>query len=67
MGNRIGFIAQEMEPVLPELVFINEADGYKGVNYAEVTAVLVEAVKEQQKMIEELKAEIEQLKKNNTT
>ena len=64
MGNRIGFIAQEMEPVLPELVFINEADGYKGVNYAEVTAVLVEAVKEQQKMIEELKAEIEQLKKN---
>ncbi|HNV81355.1 MAG TPA: tail fiber domain-containing protein [Tenuifilaceae bacterium] len=66
MGSRIGFIAQEMEPVLPELVFTNEADGYKGVNYAEVTAVLVEAVKEQQKMIEELKAEIEQLKKNNT-
>ena len=66
MGSRIGFIAQEMEPVLPELVFTNEADGYKGVNYAEVTAVLVEAVKEQQKMIEELKAEIEQLKKNNS-
>ncbi|KAB2871090.1 MAG: tail fiber domain-containing protein, partial [Bacteroidales bacterium] len=63
LGNRIGFIAQEVEAVLPELVFTNENDGYKGVNYAEMTAVLVEAVKEQQKQIEALKAELEALKK----
>ena len=44
-GNRIGFIAQELEQVLPELVFTNDVDGYKGINYAEVTAVLVEAIK----------------------
>ncbi len=45
-GTRIGFIAQEFEKVLPELVFTNQVDGYKGINYAEVSAVLVEAIKE---------------------
>jgi len=63
MGKRIGFIAQEVEQVIPELVFTNDVDGYKGVNYSEMTAVLVEAVKEQQKQIEALKAELEALKK----
>ena len=62
MGNRIGFIAQEVEKVVPELVFTNPEDGYKGVNYDEMTAVLVEAIKEQQKVIEQLKAEVEELK-----
>jgi hypothetical protein len=61
-GKRIGFIAQEMEKVLPELVFTNEVDGYKGINYAEVSAVLVEAVKEQQSIIKELKVENDLLK-----
>jgi hypothetical protein len=56
MGKRIGFIAQEVEKVIPELVFTNEVDGYKGVNYAEMSAVLVEAVKE-------LKTENDTLKK----
>ncbi|MDD2197709.1 MAG: hypothetical protein PHW91_11040, partial [Bacteroidales bacterium] len=48
----------EVEKVVPELVFTNSEDGYMGVNYAEMTAVLVEAVKEQQKEIEVLKAEV---------
>ncbi|HSA05377.1 MAG TPA: tail fiber domain-containing protein, partial [Tenuifilaceae bacterium] len=70
MGKRIGFIAQEIEQVFPELVFTNETDGYKGVNYAEMTAVLVEAMKEQQTIIDKqqkeldlLKAELEAIKK----
>jgi hypothetical protein len=46
LGKHIGFIAQEFEEVIPELVFTNDADGYKGINYAEVAAVLVEAIKE---------------------
>jgi hypothetical protein len=62
MGKRIGFIAQEVEKVVPELVFTNPADGYKGVNYAEMTAVLVEAIKEQQQQIESTKNENLQLK-----
>ena len=41
----LGFIAQEVETVLPELV-ITGADGYKGLDYNGMTSVLVNAVKE---------------------
>lgn len=41
----IGFLAQNVETVLPELVYTDKK-GYKSVNYQKVTAVLVEAVKE---------------------
>lgn len=61
-GTRIGFIAQEFEKVIPELVFTNEVDGYKGINNAEVSAVLVEAIKEQQKQIQDQQKEIDELK-----
>ena len=60
-GTRIGFIAQEFEKVIPELVFTNEADGYKGINYAETTAVLVEAMKELKAENNALKARLEKL------
>src|SRR5262249_61483092 len=43
-GKQIGFIAQEVEQVLPELVN-TDANGYKSVAYANVVPVLVEAVK----------------------
>jgi hypothetical protein len=59
--NKIGFIAQEVEKVLPEVVFTNEADGYKGINYAEITAVLVEAVKELNKENKELKQKVSEI------
>jgi hypothetical protein len=62
MGRRVGFIAQEVEKVIPELVFTNPADGYKGVNYSEMSAVIVEAMKDQQKQIEAAKQENIQLK-----
>jgi|GEM_PF-1387048 len=52
-GTRIGFIAQEVEQVLPEVV--EKESEYYSVQYAPVTALLVEAVKEQQIIIEELK------------
>ena len=43
----IGLIAQEVEKVFPELVAENE-QGYKGIAYSKLTAVLIEAIKEQQ-------------------
>ena len=52
--NNIGFIAQELEVEFPELVVTNE-DNTKAVKYQNAVAVLFEAVKEQQKQIEELK------------
>ncbi len=45
---RIGFIAQDVERVAPELVFKNERtkEKYLGVHYDNVTSLLVEAIKE---------------------
>ena len=59
-GNQIGFIAQEMKNVLPELVKEDE-NGYHAVNYQGVVPVLVEAMKEQQVQIEEKEAAIQNL------
>jgi hypothetical protein len=47
-----GVIAQEVEKVLPELI---SGDATKVVNYNGLIGVLIEAVKEQQKQIDELK------------
>jgi hypothetical protein len=55
-GLHIGLIAQEVESIFPELVETGP-DGYKSVAYANVTAILIEAVKEQQKIIEKQEAE----------
>jgi len=56
----LGVIAQEVENVLPQLV--RETNGIKAVNYNGLIGVLIEAVKEQQKQINTLKKEIEELK-----
>lgn len=60
-GTQVGVIAQEIETVLPNLVR-EDIEGNKAVNYDEITPILIEAIKEQQKQIDLLKAEIEQLK-----
>jgi len=60
-GTQIGLIAQEVEKVYPEIVSVG-ANGKKGVDYSALVAPLIEAVKEQQKQINELKIEIETLK-----
>ncbi len=46
---------------MPEVVK-ESPNGEKSVAYTELIPVLIEAVKEQQKMIEGLKAEVKQLK-----
>jgi hypothetical protein len=54
---RVGLSAQEVEAVLPEIVTDAPiGDGYKTVDYAKLVPVLVEAIKEQQKQIDELKS-----------
>ncbi len=58
----IGVIAQDLEKSFPEAVRTDEK-GYKAVNYGTLTAILLQAVKDQQKQIDELKAEVELLKK----
>ena len=59
-GTQMGFIAQETEMVIPEVV--NNTKGNYAMQYAPITALLVESTKEQQTQIEILKNEIELLK-----
>tara|TARA_B100000131_G_scaffold312152_1_gene345899 strand:+ start:1202 stop:1873 length:672 start_codon:yes stop_codon:yes gene_type:complete len=50
----LGVIAQEVERVFPELV-IDSKRGYKTMDYVSLSAVLLQAVKEQQEQIDGLK------------
>ena len=60
----IGFIAQEVERILPEVVETEKTtEGYKSVQYDKIVALLVEAIKEQQKQIQLLQNEIEKIRK----
>lgn len=77
-GEHYGLVAQEVEEVFPELVGnlihpgkpplkaddpVEESIPYKGIDYVEMIPILIQAIKEQQQTIEELKAEIEELKR----
>ena len=53
----VGVIAQDVEKILPQLV-IDRDNGFKGVDYAKLTGLLIEAVKDQQKQIDELKSKL---------
>ena len=53
----VGVIAQDVEKVLPELVHDRD-NGFKGVDYAKLTGLLIEAIKDQQKQIDELKSKL---------
>ncbi len=58
---QLGFIAQEVEKVLPEMVYTLE-NGYKAVNYTALIPVVVEAIKEQQSTIASLQDELARMK-----
>ena len=59
-GRRIGFIGREVATVSADLVTA-DADGHPSVDYLRLTAVLVEAVKEQQQLIREQAAALSAL------
>lgn len=76
-GTQYGFVAQELEQSFPHLVrestrpAIVDDDGqvlieeyqYKSANYVGLIPVLAQAIQEQQAQIEELKAELNELRK----
>ncbi len=43
---KLGFIAQEVKEIIPELTYYNPNGDYMGVHYKDITALLVEAIKE---------------------
>lgn len=60
-NRQIGFIAQEVETILPETVF-TETTGYKAIDYGKITPLLVEAIKELVVQNEALRLEIDTLR-----
>jgi type VI protein secretion system component Hcp len=56
---QVGMIAQEVEKVVPEVVSKDD-DGNYYMDYARLTPILIEAVKEQQKTIESLQERLEE-------
>jgi hypothetical protein len=66
-GRQVGFIAQDVELILPEVVHTGP-DDLMAIDYAKLTPLLVEAIKEQQaeiaadrEVIRELRARVEAL------
>jgi hypothetical protein len=60
-GNHdIGFLAQEVKLIIPEIVYGEE--GQMSLSYGQLTSVLTKAIQEQQQMIDSLKAEVLGLK-----
>ena len=57
-GHDVGVIAQEIEYVLPEIVTTRDS-GYKAVKYEKIIPLLIEAIKEQQDQINQLKSKLE--------
>jgi hypothetical protein len=56
-SQKVGVIAQEIQNILPQVVH-EQDNGMLGVSYGNIVGVLIEAIKEQQKEIEVLKAKL---------
>ena len=59
----IGFMAQDVQPMFPELVGQTE-DGYFGLNYAGFGVVAIKAIQEQQDIIDAQQKQIDDLQKD---
>ena len=60
---RVGVLAQDVQKILPEVVTYAEEEDMYSVDYGNITAVLIEAIKDQQKIIESLSERISKLEK----
>jgi hypothetical protein len=66
-GLELGLIAQEVEKIFPSLVIdtedaVGNGETYKSLKYSVLPTILLKGMQEQQKMIQELKAEVDKLK-----
>jgi putative lipoic acid-binding regulatory protein len=61
-GKSIGVIAQQLEEIVPELVFTDD-EGYKSVEYGAMVSLGIGSLQEQQKIIDSIYDRINKLKK----
>ncbi|KXB97388.1 MAG: hypothetical protein AA908_06920 [Chlorobi bacterium NICIL-2] len=65
-GNQdLGFIAEEVDAVLPEVVQKSQSGEYLGMDYMRIVPVVVEALKEEHRRNEELRARVEEQNRRN--
>jgi len=62
--DKIGFLAQDVEKVIPEVVAYDDSSDTYGITYSRFVPILAEAIKEQQTIINDLIARIEKLEGN---
>jgi len=60
-GHDIGLIAQQVQSIAPEIV-TQRADGYLAMKYEKMVPLLVGAIQDQQKIINEMRAELDEIK-----
>ena len=61
-SEQIGFIAQQVQTIVPELVYTNASTTMEAVDYARMTPLLVGSVQELEQKITDQQSEIDQLK-----
>lgn len=61
----MGVIAQEVEPILPDIVKTTD-DGYKMVNYYALSGLFIECIKSLEQKIEKLEQQVQELKDRNS-
>lgn len=62
-GRKVGLIAQDLIDLVPEVVDVGDDENKTlGINYAELTPILLKAIQDQQKEIELLKNEIKEIR-----
>jgi len=57
----IGMVAQELREIYPEFVY-RRGDGYLSIHYQKLNAVIIQGIKEQQELINDIDADIIHLK-----
>ncbi len=58
----LGFVAEDVEKIFPELVYRDASGQVIGMDYARLSAVAVQAIKQQQALIRSQRQELEDLK-----
>ena len=64
-GTQMGLIAQQVEPIVPEIVEVDK-EGMYNLNYGNLAGLFVESIKELKQEVDDLKKEIQELKNGNS-
>lgn len=60
---KVGFIAQDVQEVFPDLGIVGEQDGMLGLSYADFSVLSIAAIQEQQEIIDRQQMKIDELEK----